>query len=208
MASAYATLAAGGIYSEPTAIRKVVLPNGKEDTEAGWGSPKRKRVIPDGVAWKVTRILEDNVSYGTGVRAAFGRPAAGKTGTTDRHADAWFVGYTPDLSTAVWMGYPAGEIPMESVHGIAVSGGSFPAEIWRLLMERTIGLRPARDFLEPKAFPVYQPFQRGPLSLSYDPFYVAPTTSTDTTTTDTATTDTTTTPPPDTAPAKTTAQRR
>ena len=116
MASAYATLAAGGIYSEPTAIRKVVLPNGKEDTKAGWGTPKRTRVIPDGVAWKVTEILEDNVSYGTGVRAAFGRPAAGKTGTTDKHADAWFVGYTPDLATAVWMGYagrrdPDGERP-------------------------------------------------------------------------------------------------
>jgi len=172
----------------------VVLPNGKEDLAAGWGKPKRTRVIPDGVAWKVTQILEDNVSYGTGVRAAFGRPAAGKTGTTDKHADAWFVGYTPDLSTAVWMGYPAGEIPMESVHGIAVSGGSFPAQIWRLLMERTIGLRPARDFLEPKALPVYQPFQRGPLSLSYDPYAV--TTTTDTTTTETK--------PSETTPAETT----
>jgi len=181
MASAYATLAAGGVYSEPTTIRKVVLPNGKEDTEAGWGSPRRTRVIPDGVAWKVTQILEDNVSYGTGARAAFGRPAAGKTGTTDKHADAWFVGYTPDLSTAVWMGYQAGEIPMENVHGIAVSGGSFPAQIWRLLMERTIGLRPAREFPEPKTYPQYQPFKRGPLALGYDPYYVAPTTSTDTT---------------------------
>ncbi len=181
MASAYATLAAGGIYSEPTAIRKVVLPDGTEDT--AWGKPKRTRVMPDGVAWKVTQILEDNVSYGTGVRAAFGRPAAGKTGTTDKHADAWFVGYTPDLATAVWMGYAAGEIPMDNVHGIAVSGGSFPAQIWRLLMERTIGLRPAQEFAEPKTPPVYQPFQRGPLALSYDP--LAPATSTETETTET-----------------------
>jgi len=195
MASAYATLAAGGIYSEPTAIRKVVLPSGKEDVKAGWGTPKRTRVVPDGVAWKVTQILEDNVSYGTGTRAAFGRPAAGKTGTTDKHADAWFVGYTPDLSTAVWMGYQAGEIPMENVHGIAVSGGSFPAQIWRTLMERTIGLRPVREFSEPKTFPQYQPFRRGPLSLSYDPYYVAPTTSTETETTDTAATKTKGTPP-------------
>jgi penicillin-binding protein 1A len=187
MASAYATLAAGGIYSEPTAIRKVVLPNGEEDTKAGWGSPKRTRVIPDGVAWKVTQILQDNVRYGTGVRAAFGRPAAGKTGTTDKHADAWFVGYTPDLATAVWMGYQAGEIPMENVHGIAVTGGSFPAQIWRLLMERTIGLRPAREFSEPKAYPQYQPFRRGPLALSYDP---NATTTTDTGTGATSTTDT------------------
>ena len=213
MASAYATLAAGGVYSEPTAIRKVVLPNGKDDTEAGWGSPKRTRVIPDGVAWKVTQILEDNVSYGTGTRAAFGRPAAGKTGTTDKHADAWFVGYTPDLSTAVWMGYQAGEIPMENVHGIAVSGGSFPAQIWRLLMERTIGLRPAREFSEPKAYPQYRPFRRGPLALGYDPYAVPTTTSTDTTSTDTTSTSTDTTPAdtsgppqPATAPAKTTTQ--
>jgi penicillin-binding protein 1A len=195
MASAYATLAAGGIYSEPTAIRKVVLPNGKEDTKAGWGSPKRTRVIPDGVAWKVTQILEDNVSYGTGVRASFGRPAAGKTGTTDKHADAWFVGYTPDLATAVWMGYQAGEIPMEDVHGIAVSGGSFPAEIWRLMMEHTIGLRPPRDFTDPKAYPVYQTFHRGPLALSYDPYYVAPAAPTTTESTSTDTTPTKT--PPD-----------
>jgi penicillin-binding protein 1A len=198
MASAYATLAAGGVYSEPTAIRRVVLPNGKEDTGAGWGSPKRARVIPDGVAWKVTQILEDNVRYGTGARAAFGHPAAGKTGTTDKHADAWFVGYTPDLSTAVWMGYQAGEIPMENVHGIAVSGGSFPAQIWRLLMERTIGLRPAKEFSEPKTYPQYQPFQRGPLALGYDPYAV---TTTDTETTSTETTETA---PPETTPTETT----
>ena len=175
MASAYATLAAGGIYSEPTAIRRVVLPTGKEDSKANWGTPRRTRVIPDGIAWKVTQILEDNVRYGTGSRAAFGRPAAGKTGTTDKHADAWFVGYTPDLATAVWMGYQAGEVPMESVHGIAVTGGSFPAQIWRTMMERTIGLRPQREFPEPKAYPQYLPFSRGPLALSYDPYYVAPT---------------------------------
>ncbi len=162
----------------------MVLPNGNAD--AGWGS-NRKRVIPDGVAWKVTKILEDNISYGTGTRAAFGRPAAGKTGTTDKHADAWFVGYTPDLATAVWMGYQAGEIPMENVHGIAVSGGSFPAEIWRRMMERTIGLRPPREFSDPRVYPTYQPFQRGPLALSYDPYYVAP----ETTTTETGSTDTT-----------------
>ena len=68
MASAYATLAAGGVYSEPMAIRKVVLPNG-EDTSAGWGKPKRKRVISDGVAYEVTQILEENVLDGTGVGA-------------------------------------------------------------------------------------------------------------------------------------------
>ena len=78
MASAYATLAAGGIYSEPTAIRRVILPDGTEDKEADWGKPRRKRVIPDGVASVVTEILEDNVLYGTGTRAGFGRPGGGQ----------------------------------------------------------------------------------------------------------------------------------
>ena len=79
MASAYATLAAGGIYSEPMAIRKVILPTG-EDKNAGWGKPKRKRVISDGVAYTVTKILEENVQYGTGVGANYGAPAAGQDG--------------------------------------------------------------------------------------------------------------------------------
>ena len=142
-ASAYATLAAGGIYSKPMAIRKVVLANGKEDTDAGWGKPQRERVISDGVAYEVTKILEDNVLGGTGVGAYFGRPAAGKTGTTDNHADAWFSGYVPQLETTVWVGYPQGEIPMENVHGIAVAGGTFPATIWKLFMETAMENTPA-----------------------------------------------------------------
>ena len=63
-------------------------------------------MIPDGVADEVTKILEENIQSGTGVGANFGRPAAGKTGTTENHADAWFCGYTPHLSTTVWVGYP------------------------------------------------------------------------------------------------------
>jgi penicillin-binding protein 1A len=173
MASAYATLAAGGVYSEPTAIRKVVLPNGKLDTR--WAkNRKRTRVIPDGVASVVTGILEDNVRYGTGTRAALDRPAAGKTGTTDEHADAWFVGYTPQLATAVWMGYTRGEVPMLNVHGISVSGGSFPAEIWRRFMAPALAARPAVDFPDPREPVVFRSWQRGPTALSYDPYYVAP----------------------------------
>ncbi len=178
MASAYATLAAGGIYSEPTAIRKVVLPNGKLDTR--WASDrKRTRVIPDGVASVVTSILEDNIHYGTGTRAAIAEPAAGKTGTTDEHADAWFVGYTPALATAVWMGYTRGEIPMLDVHGISVSGGSFPAEIWRRFMSPALAGRRVLSFPEPRQPAVFSTWQRGPNALSYDPYYVAPTTTTE-----------------------------
>jgi penicillin-binding protein 1A len=157
MASAYATLAAGGVYAEPMAIRRVVLPGGKVDREAGWGVPKRKRVIPDWVAAEVTRILEANMTGGTGVGAYFGKTAAGKTGTTDNFADAWFCGYTPALATTVWIGYPRGEIPMTSVHGIAVSGPTFPSTIWHLFMERAVSYAPfPKEFPTPKTSPVWR----------------------------------------------------
>jgi penicillin-binding protein 1A len=136
-------------------------------------------VLSEAEAYVVTKILEENVQYGTGTRAALDRPVAGKTGTTDDHADAWFAGYTPDLTSVVWVGYPQGEIPMESVHGIAVSGGSFPAEIWRLFMERALAGAPVREWVEPVELPEWTPWQRGPFSLSYDP-YVAPATTEET----------------------------
>ena len=158
MASAYATLAAGGIYSKPMAIRRVLLANGKEDTDAGWGKPLRTRVIADWVADAVTDVLEDNMTQGTGTSAQIGRPAAGKTGTTDDHADAWFCGYTPNLQATVWIGYPGGEIPMRNVHGISVSGSTFPAQIWRLFMESAIGPSRPRDWPEPKTEPIWHPF--------------------------------------------------
>jgi penicillin-binding protein 1A len=177
LASAYATLAAGGVYAEPTAIRRVVLPDGREDTEEGWGTPKRRRAISEGTAAVVTRILEQNIQSGTGTRAAFGRPAAGKTGTNEEHKDAWFAGYTPELATTVWIGFTKGEIPMENVHGIAVSGGSFPAEIWRLFMQPALEGAEPTAFPEPTRWPTWQPFTRGEYALTYDPS-AAPTTVT------------------------------
>jgi penicillin-binding protein 1A len=151
LASAYSTIAAGGIYSKPMAIRKVVLPGGKVDAEAGWGVPQQTRVIPDWVAGEVTRILQENMTSGTGTGAYFGKTSAGKTGTTDNFADAWFCGFTPTLTGVVWIGYPRGEIPMLSVHGIAVSGPTFPAQIWREYMENAVNYAPGRfDFPTPK----------------------------------------------------------
>jgi penicillin-binding protein 1A len=161
MASAYATLAAGGVYSQPMAIRKVELVDGGEDTDAGWGKPRRKRVIADWVADTVTEILEDNMQAGTGTGAAIGRTAAGKTGTTEEWSDAWFCGYTPNLSTTVWVGYPQAEIPMESVHGIRVAGGTFPAQIWRLFMSSALDGTREWEFVEPRNEPIWRPFTRG-----------------------------------------------
>jgi len=154
LASAYATLADGGVYSRPMAITRVVLPSGHTDTSAGWGVPHQERVIPDWVASTVTQVLEQNMLDGTGAGAHVANHTdAGKTGTTTSFADAWFSGYTPRLQATVWIGYPAGEIPMTDVHGIAVSGPTFPAEIWHRYMTAAIGGRPDVPFPKPTSAP-------------------------------------------------------
>jgi penicillin-binding protein 1A len=160
MASAYSTLAAGGVHSEPMAIRKVVSPNSKVDRGADWGVSKRKRVMPDGVAYEVTRILQQNMIGGTGTGAYYGDPSsAGKTGTTDNYADAWFAGYTPRASTVVWVGYPNAQIEMTSVHGIQVAGGTFPASIWNLFMSSVFAGAPSVDWPLPTNPVEWLPFQ-------------------------------------------------
>jgi penicillin-binding protein 1A len=157
MASAYATLAAGGVYSKPLAIRRVVFPGG--NAGSGWGQVQRTRVLPDWVAATVTRVLEENMLHGTGVGAhVAGRVDAGKTGTTDDYADAWFCGYTPALAAAVWMGYRRGEIPMLDVHGATVSGPTLPATAWRLFMERAVEGSPVSEFPAPTSASQFVPW--------------------------------------------------
>jgi penicillin-binding protein 1A len=166
MASAYATLAAGGIYSKPISILRVQLASGAFDKDSGWGKPDRVRVIDDGVAAEVTKILSENIRYGTAAAAELGRPDAAKTGTTENHADAWLCGYTPNLSTTVWMGYPQAEIPMLSVHGISVTGGSFPAQIWHLYMSTALQNVRAYEFPIARTPPSYKSFTRGDYAIS------------------------------------------
>ena len=89
----------------------------------------------------VTSLLQNVIKYGTGKAAALsgGRPAAGKTGTTENYGDAWFVGYTPQLVTAVWVGYPNDVRSMSyQFHGKPVAGGTFPALIWKSFMENAL----------------------------------------------------------------------
>jgi penicillin-binding protein 1A len=198
MAAAYATFAAGGIYAKPMAITKVILPGAKVDKESGWGKPTSKRAVSEGVAWKVTDILRQNAQYGTGAGSGDGiHPNAGKTGTTENHADAWFDGYTRQLSTVVWMGYPTGEIPMTSVHGQSVAGATFPVPIWHEYMAAALWHHKAIDFAVPDRYPTFRTFKKGYYgSLGY---YYTPHTYSSTTTTTTATTtpvQTTTTAPP------------
>jgi penicillin-binding protein 1A len=127
MADGYATLASGGIHHDPTAISKVEFPNGKVDEpDNGEGD----RVLTEGEAYEVTRILEGVITSGTGAGYTYmGCPAeAGKTGTSEGLSDAWFVGFTPLFSTAVWVGHPQSR----EYTGF---GGPTAGPIWRSYME-------------------------------------------------------------------------
>jgi penicillin-binding protein 1A len=129
MASAYATLANDGVYNAPYLIERVLDRNGKPIFEH---KPAPKRVVSSQAARLVTRILEQNVQSGTGTAAALGtgQPAAGKTGTHQSSTDGWFVGYTPHLATAVWVGGLGAQFPIHIDGGRGITGGSYPARIW------------------------------------------------------------------------------
>src|SRR3954454_9701814 len=132
LARAYTTFANGGTRVDVTAIKRVDFSDGNSvqlDTAAS------DQLFKDGETYAVTKILQQNMKKGTGTSAQMGCPAAGKTGTTDTFKDAWFAGYTPRLSTVVWVGYPHKARPMTNVHGIKVAGATFPAEIWRDYMK-------------------------------------------------------------------------
>jgi len=128
MADAYATLANGGTHVPTTVISKVVFPNGKVLNLA---NPPHTRVFSDGEAYEGTQVLKTVVKDGTGTNANYGCPVAGKTGTAENMDNAWFVGYSPKLSTAVWVGYPQGNIPM----GADGFGNTLAAPIWRQFMQ-------------------------------------------------------------------------
>ncbi|HVE76779.1 MAG TPA: PBP1A family penicillin-binding protein [Actinomycetota bacterium] len=145
MASAYGTLANYGVHVQPSPVLSI------ESDAPVELQPSVKRSLAPGVAWLVTDILRGVITDGTGTRANIGRPAAGKTGTSQNYADAWFVGYTPELVTAVWVGYPDGQIPMRSVHGQRVFGGTFPAMIWARFMQAALDGKPVTDFQIPES---------------------------------------------------------
>ena len=135
--------------------------------------PVGRPVLTENTAALLTSLLQGVVTGGTGGQAqlADGRPVAGKTGTTENYGDAWFVGYTPQLVTAVWVGYPNSLRPMlTEYHGDAVAGGTFPALIWKSFMERALAYRgnPPQDFpsvSQPFAVPKQVVYRNGQLQL-------------------------------------------
>lgn len=146
MASAYGTLADNGTHVAPHGIAKIEDADGKTLYTAPTAG---KQVVSPAIAYLTTDILKGVIARGTGTAAALGRPAAGKTGTTQQYRDAWFVGYTPQLVASVWVGYPQAQTEMTSVHGIKVTGGSFPARIWARFMKAALQSSAPKDFVRP-----------------------------------------------------------
>lgn len=173
MSNAYATIANGGVHHEPTAITKVEFPNGDVDEPE---DPKGKRVISDGVAYEVAGVMKGALETGgTAPGYGIGCPASGKTGTTEEQSDAWFVGYTPHVATAVWTGNPNERVPLPGY------GADLSAPIWQTYMLAAQANYPCEDFPPPEE----------PVSLSAYSGGSATSTFKDSTTT---TEDTTTTP--------------
>lgn len=146
MASAYGTFANKGVHVKPTAIVKILDRNGNvlEDASTLEKEETKTRVMSEREAYEMTTMLEGVIDHGTGTAAAIGRPAAGKTGTTDDNKDAWFVGYTPDIVTAVWIGDDTGSHSLGEIYG-----GTIPAEIWKDYMSSATSDESGGDFSAP-----------------------------------------------------------
>ena len=159
MASGYSTFAHRGTHIQPTGILKVEVPNGSGGYDTVTFDQQKTQPLTKQQSDLVTYCLQQVVHGGTGSGAFFGKPVAGKTGTTEDNKDAWFVGFTPNgYSTAVWMGYrnapedgPARF--MTSVHGKVVFGGTFPATIWNKYMKSITDGMDVGSFSDPSTFP-------------------------------------------------------
>lgn len=144
MAGAYATFASNGWHSDPTFIVHVTDSQGNLLLD---NTPRPQLVLDPWATAALTDVLEGVITRGTGTGAQIGRPAAGKTGTTDSQRDIWFVGYVPQLATAVWVGNDDNR-PL----GAGATGGGFVAPIWKDFMEQALRDVPVEQFRRPSDF--------------------------------------------------------
>jgi len=152
MATAYATIANEGRKVRPTAIEKVVQNEGQDDEEVLYTAPREEgeQVLKPEVAKKATEMMVGNVTQGIAYKASLGdRPVAGKTGTTENFFDAWFLGFTPQLVTGVWMGYAEGGATLDGL--LAIGGQQFgplapPPVIWQTYMQKVLEDEPIENF--------------------------------------------------------------
>jgi penicillin-binding protein 1A len=147
MARVYGTFAAGGKRARPSFIERIEDANGKLLYRADW---RLDDAISPDIAAAVTHVLQKVIQQGTGTRARLGRPAAGKTGTSEAWRDAWFDGYTPQLVTSVWVGNPTGQDSMVPGNGypFKVVGGTWPATIGQRFMSAALEGVPVEGFPE------------------------------------------------------------
>ncbi len=168
MASAYAVFANRGNQFVATPILKVTDAKGQVIEDNTTRTPKR--VLSEVVADNVTDVLKGVVTGGTGTGAAIGRPdgTAGKTGSADENRDAWFVGFTPTLSTSVWMGYSdTNNRSLHNIKGVSrVYGGTIPASTWKAFMSEVLEGAPKADF--PKPTPLAGDVTAGPRKTPVD----------------------------------------
>jgi penicillin-binding protein 1A len=144
LASAYTPLANKGIYVEPIAVLQVKDADGNIIYE---DHPHKQVAIPEDTAYVVTDMLRGVIMRGTGRAAMINRPAAGKTGTSSDYTNAWFVGYTPDLLAAVWIGNDSQRIPI-TINGATIGSGS-AAAMWGDFMRQALDQTPPSDFEQP-----------------------------------------------------------
>jgi penicillin-binding protein 1A len=140
LTSAFAVFANGGKKIKPIAIKYVTDASGKILLQ---NEPQLQDAIPPEVSYTITSMLRDVVTYGTGTRANIGRPVAGKTGTSNDFKDAWFIGYTPQLVTGVWVGYD----DMRKSLGQGEAGGRVSAPIWAQFMKEALANKEIQDFI-------------------------------------------------------------
>jgi hypothetical protein len=155
MAAAFATLANDGVRCDAWAVRQVEFANVPKDAPKDarvlyQHEPRCEQVVKPEIAHLVTAMLQRVVCCGTGTAASLpGRPVAGKTGTAQDYTNVYFAGYTPQVSTAVWVGFANGQIPMDSYYGGSVFGGTVAAPIWHDFMVGAMQGFPVEGFEAP-----------------------------------------------------------
>ena len=158
MAAAFGVFASRGMQYPVSPVTRVLDADGKvlEDNRSRAG----RRVLNETIADQMNQVLKGVVGNGTGKAADIGRPegTAGKTGTSENFSDAWFVGYTPELSTAVWLGYADSQKPLVNIKGVSrVYGGTLPAKTWQGFMSAALEGKPATAFASPAPPPTTPP---------------------------------------------------
>ena len=167
MASAYATIAAQGVYHKPHFVQKVVNAEGKVLFDASQEDNAGEQRIDKAVADNVTAAMQPIAGYSNGHGLAGGRPSAAKTGTnqlgdTGSNRDAWMVGFTPSLSTAVWVGTVDGTKPLENKSGGPVYGSGIPSDIWKATMDGALDGTDNESFPKPEEIGGYAGVPQAP----------------------------------------------